>query len=327
MRISSFSSLCQNKTFINGVNDVSTSGNKLPFGLKDGKMLEVSEVEKGRACGCVCPNCNSPLQANKGQQRKYFSHDPRFRTENCENALETAIHMMAKQLLSENKLIKLPELIVKETYEHFYKKTEAEEIVEEATEVALEDVIEEDYEFEGFRPDLSARVNGNKFFIEIAVTHFVDQTKKKKIRDLGLPAIEIDLSKANRLISKADLLDLVVQQTKGKKWISNPKAIGVRQRLRQKLENESQSKNLKGQYEFGKPKYIPKTSAKKSFETRPESIVPKTSGPTRWILCEACRHLFQKTVDEFPLNVPTIECPDCGFHASGALASTGQLPT
>ncbi len=33
----------------------------IPFGLKDGKYYDVSEVERGRACGCICPSCNHVL--------------------------------------------------------------------------------------------------------------------------------------------------------------------------------------------------------------------------------------------------------------------------
>ena len=31
------------------------SSNKIPFGLRDGRMVEVSEVKSGLACRCVCP--------------------------------------------------------------------------------------------------------------------------------------------------------------------------------------------------------------------------------------------------------------------------------
>jgi hypothetical protein len=55
------------------------SNNKIPFGLKEGILVHVSDVASGLACGCVCPECNGKLQANKGKSGKgthYFSHDP-----------------------------------------------------------------------------------------------------------------------------------------------------------------------------------------------------------------------------------------------------------
>lgn len=61
--------------FRNPVTD--PSSNKIPFGLRDGRMVEVSEVESGLACRCVCPSCGQPLQARKGPIRThYFAHDP-----------------------------------------------------------------------------------------------------------------------------------------------------------------------------------------------------------------------------------------------------------
>lgn len=41
---------------------------KLPYGLKDGKLVHISEVDKGKKCGCVCPACYSPFIARKGKK-------------------------------------------------------------------------------------------------------------------------------------------------------------------------------------------------------------------------------------------------------------------
>ncbi|MBU4485366.1 MAG: hypothetical protein KKD38_00420 [Candidatus Delongbacteria bacterium] len=40
---------------------------KLPFGMKDGKLVQVSDVEQGSKCGCICPACAQPLVARKGE--------------------------------------------------------------------------------------------------------------------------------------------------------------------------------------------------------------------------------------------------------------------
>ena len=76
------------------------SDKRIPFGLKNGQMVAVAEVPRGLACGCVCPVCNRVLQANKGKKNAhYFSHNPSEDAVVCESGLETAIHMMAKQIL------------------------------------------------------------------------------------------------------------------------------------------------------------------------------------------------------------------------------------
>ena len=38
-----------------------------------------------------------------------------------------------------------------------------------------------------------------KCLIEVAVTHFVDEEKEQKIKEIGLPLFEIDLSKQRDL--------------------------------------------------------------------------------------------------------------------------------
>jgi len=70
---------------------------KIPYAEKDGFLRHVSQVEKGLACGCVCPVCRTPVIARKGsQKRHHFAH---FRGLEC-NA-ETVLHYLAKRLLFE----------------------------------------------------------------------------------------------------------------------------------------------------------------------------------------------------------------------------------
>ena len=38
----------------------------------DGKLVHISEVEKGKACGCRCPACNEPLIARKGELSNFW---------------------------------------------------------------------------------------------------------------------------------------------------------------------------------------------------------------------------------------------------------------
>ena len=89
---------------------------QIPFGLKNGVMVQVSEVKSGLACDCVCPVCKRPIQARKGSKRAHhFSHDPSEETKTCEGAFETSVHLMAKQILSEDGFSITPELILKES--------------------------------------------------------------------------------------------------------------------------------------------------------------------------------------------------------------------
>jgi hypothetical protein len=71
----------------------------VPFALDaQGVWRSVDEVPRGRACGCVCPDCRGPVIARHGQVRvHHFAHDDR---RECRHALEASLFGMAVQLLT-----------------------------------------------------------------------------------------------------------------------------------------------------------------------------------------------------------------------------------
>lgn len=84
---------------------------KLQFGVKNGKIVYISEVadkDRGLACGCFCPVCGTKLQARigYGKRRPYFAHNNPGCNTNV--AQQTALHMLAKEILMETNHIRLP---------------------------------------------------------------------------------------------------------------------------------------------------------------------------------------------------------------------------
>ena len=74
-----------------------------------------------------------------------------------------------------------------------------------------------------FVPDIIVSVRGKICLIEIAVTHFVDEEKQKKIESVGLPMVEVDLSSLHgQSLSREVIRDVLVDQTNGKTWVYNP---------------------------------------------------------------------------------------------------------
>lgn len=65
-------------------------------------------------------------------------------------------------------------------------------------------------------------IAGRKLIIEIKVTHGVDDEKLIKIHNIGIPAIEIDLSDLPRDINLVDLERHVVSGINRKKWLFYP---------------------------------------------------------------------------------------------------------
>ena len=76
------------------------------FGERQGRLLDITEVPSGLACGCVCPACGDRLIARKGKMRTHhFAHQAG--TE-CTAGGETALHRMCKEILEEHPLLMLP---------------------------------------------------------------------------------------------------------------------------------------------------------------------------------------------------------------------------
>ena len=94
---------------------------KLHYGLKNGKIVNIEEItvaERGLKCDCTCPGCGMKLQAKigSGKKQRHFSHN----NANCNIAVaqQTALHILAKEIIKEEKNIKLPPIVIpfEETY-------------------------------------------------------------------------------------------------------------------------------------------------------------------------------------------------------------------
>ncbi len=204
---------------------------KLPYGLKDGKLLHIAAAEKGLACGCICPGCKLPLVARKGNiNAPHFAHHS---TKSCAHAVETAMHLACKAILIERREIVLPKVEIDfSTYrnplliapEQRYKLSEIRE------ESPIEDLV----------PDLMVCVEGHPLLIEIFVTHRVDELKQIKIERMGIATIEVDFSSIPRDFSHDALADLLVNQGANKKWLFNP----LVSRLKKQLLNSGDRKTI-----------------------------------------------------------------------------------
>lgn len=72
----------------------------IPFGVDaNGVPHAIDTVERGLKCACFCSECDSPLQARKGEiRRHYFAHDS---LAGCRHALEASFYAMATWILTQ----------------------------------------------------------------------------------------------------------------------------------------------------------------------------------------------------------------------------------
>jgi len=193
---------------------------RLCHGVREGRLLHISEVPRGLACRCVCPACGSQLVARHGQVREHhFAHAA---GNDCGTAVETALHLAAKEILASRKEIVLPGVRIQ-----FVGKslTIAPERRYQLTSVVLErrltDIV----------PDVVAHVANHPLLIEVRVTHGIEAQKLARIQSLDISTIEIDLSAAPRDLSRKDLEQLVVGSGAHKRWIHNAVASHRRRQL------------------------------------------------------------------------------------------------
>lgn len=184
----------------------------LIYALKDGQITSIADVESGLKCGCVCPACGEPLVAKKGS--KMMHHFAHRAGTNCEYGYRTSLHLAAKDILSKAKKMVIPAVILR--FPDSYK----EETISKEMEISL-DHVELEQRFDNVIPDVVAYSGDKYFFIEIFVTHQVDESKLSKLQNNNISTLEIDLSKLDRMIPLEELKEILLQSNKAKKWIYN----------------------------------------------------------------------------------------------------------
>jgi hypothetical protein len=184
----------------------------IPYALKDGAPIHASDVDRGLACNCICPSCHERLIAKKGGIRvDHFAHHS---AKSCPGALESSLHIAAKDILEKEKRITLPAV-------HIQLKSDGPSLQRAGPKPYRVDSVREEKKIENIIPDLILIIDKRELIVEIFVTQKVDSQKIRKITELGMSAIEIDLSKLPRDMNKEVLTELIVDGVDNKIWLNN----------------------------------------------------------------------------------------------------------
>jgi len=181
---------------------------KLNFGIKNGDIIEISKVESGLKCGCICPSCGSQLIARKGNKKEHhFAH---YKTKECDGYLETTLHLISKEIFKKNSVIKLPVYDIKEGY---YCKNKIFKYSTAILEKKVNNII----------PDIQLKFfNNNRIFVEIKVTHEVDDEKIEKLKSIGISTLEInleDIYKSDDVLEYQELEKILIFGINRKSWV------------------------------------------------------------------------------------------------------------
>lgn len=186
---------------------------KLIYALKDGNIVSIADVPSGKKCGCVCPACGDELIARKGQKRMHhFAHRS---NEDCEYGYESSLHLAAKDILSRSEKMVIPPV-----YVEFPQSGKPKQLLYPEKKISF-DYVELEKRFNDIIPDIVVYSGDKYFFIEIYVTHPIDDEKLKKLKEKKISTIEIDLSKEKRDISVEELSDILLKTSPQKSWKYN----------------------------------------------------------------------------------------------------------
>lgn len=212
---------------------VSSDPSQTAFGFKAGRMYAPAEVDAGLACECSCFGCGAILVAKKGQKNRWhFAH---HKVEIGETCAESAIHAAAKQVLLEQNWLTVPELtiVVSSQAKLGLMMQESSTLCERRT-IRFERSLPEVWET-NIRPDVVGYRGGKRLLVEMFFRHKVDTDKLRKLSDLKLPSIEIDLADMDLSTGFEAITQRVIHDTSFKSWLFFPNEEEERHRLRMRL--------------------------------------------------------------------------------------------
>lgn len=158
---------------------------RTPFGLfigdgaSNGTIVHAGEVNNGLACQCICPLCSGQLIAAQGKIRQ-----PHFRHHRpdtvCGGGYETALHLFAKQVLAKGPLWLPP------VGSPLFRFSGWCKLEPERSQI--------EHRFDAFTPDVTIWGGSEVYLVEVRVTNPVSADKRRRIAEVGIPCIEVDLS-------------------------------------------------------------------------------------------------------------------------------------
>lgn len=274
---------------------------RIPFAIDDfGQPVNIKDAANGLACACRCPCCGAQVVAKQGRDNVWhFSH---HNAEECTGGYESAIHLAVKKIIESERALFLPGCGVLrhpqavdspvqsrtmfsarasenptcfDVWEYSTKQT-AEKLIRDhhgmdrfgfadiqAGRIEFDTVIAEKNEGD-IRPDLIGVIGDRKLYIEVAVTHFIDEAKLAKIRSRGISTVEIVIPKMADM-DWEKLREVVLTDSGNTFWRFNPKAEQRAEGSHQKRVKEAETRRERALREAD----AKKKDIRGAFQTKP----------------------------------------------------------
>ncbi|MCC4118451.1 hypothetical protein LLG90_24135 [Aromatoleum toluclasticum] len=211
----------------------------LDFALspKTGRMVDIRMVERGLACGCVCPNCGAELQARKGRKnRHHFAHHVAGRARpTCDGGRESALHRAARQIIAGWQSVELPALLVHEAGRQGALPGRILSV--RRSELPDERGERSPWSHLRVRPDVVLHGEEEEIWCEVKVAHAVDDAKRGRLEGYWVSRLEFDLSQMHRSggWNLATLEHVLRNDISIRQWVFHVGETQLRQRLRDEI--------------------------------------------------------------------------------------------
>lgn len=168
-------------------------------------LMFVDNVPNGLECGCVCPGCKEKLIAkNDGKIREH--HYAHASNKECITGYQTMIHLLAKAIIFQKRILPgfgINNQPIVATQIGCEVRLDELNIIPDVLAIAP---VPLNINYIGL--NIGTATKEIPFIIEIYVTHKVDEEKAKIIKESGIPAVEIDLSKSEATTAEELIKDI-----------------------------------------------------------------------------------------------------------------------
>ncbi len=135
-----------------------------------GEILHISQVQRGKACGCVCAKCNEVLEARKGEERRHhFAHVSNYE---CVFGNEVAMYRFFAEELEKNKQLVLPEIRIG------FPTRKYGEVIRQRQTIEI-DTVEYQCALKDYPPKLFVTLNGHRLRILLDFGKYFDENDKR----------------------------------------------------------------------------------------------------------------------------------------------------
>lgn len=209
-----------------------------------GRARHASQVERGKACGCVCPDCKTALIAHQGN--KYAKHFRHATTTTCRG--ESALHLAGKQALVDaaaaGESVATPELTGQLSQADIRGDVQHDKWSVHAGTYRIGKALCEAAVGNDLRADVVLHHTGPKpaLAVEIRVTHAKGDAEREKYLGYGHDAIEIDLSRLPWNATPDEVSRAVLSEAP-RQWLHCAAAERAKTMAKAKLDSDVRDRN------------------------------------------------------------------------------------